>query len=139
MKKNYILIAAGVVLAFVVGYIDPIGIVHAQGSAPAGSSVAFSAASGSTCQGPTVGATVLCVGPAGVQISANNAAFTTLGAQGPAGPQGLPGVNGQPGPAGQTGATGAQGPPGTPGSIQATISCSGLIINGTSIQLTGCH
>ena len=87
----------------------------AAAQTPAGSSVAFDTTT--VCQAPTVGFSIFCVGPTGVQLSLNGGVFAALGATGPAGPQGPAGPIG---PTGATGPTGAQGTQGASGAVGAT-------------------
>jgi hypothetical protein len=110
-------------LRLVIGLaVASVAAVGAQ--APAGSSLAFGTTG--TCQAPTAGMTILCLGTAGVQVSTNGAAYAAVGATGPQGP------------AGPAGATGPQGPAGPAGTLPTAITCTGLEITSAGVSLTGC-
>lgn len=135
MKKNWLMICALVVVAFVLGYVSPIGTVHAQGAVPNGTSFAMSITAAVPCATPTVGMLDFCSTAAGFQTANNGGAYSVIAAKGDPGVQGVPGVKGD---KGDTGQTGPQGLPGNSGSLPPSFGCSGATLDSTGWHFTGC-
>jgi len=153
--------AVGVMLGFVLSSMIISPPVHAQNPTLSPYEFQVVSATHTSCVVVT-GATSYCFASDGEYQSLSGAAFTQLGAQGPAGATGATGATGAPGPAGAKGAIGAQGiqgvqgipgpigetgPPGAagatgeqgpPGTIPASFTCTGATVTSTGLALSGC-